>query len=418
MSKEDREALFEKFPLLHEQDVTLKDIEHASEDLHNLRAETIMKNMEEIVAYLLKTQVKSKDDNRGAWLILNGRQLIELDSILYGKYALKIEEWIGHRLDQPVPNAWTNALITLILKKWLGIIGEWTSPTSKQIKAITNAIKLSNEWLEKHRNESDGIFGWSPFPPQVSGNLVNTYDTSFVYISLCYDSQYMPCTRKDRILNSVQEVMLSSKLHDAESGAWYTDNTKEHRREDVGATSYATVVLQKLRDEFDLDRETIDRAIGWLCARQNPDGGWSRRPNERSVVDQTCLAMMTLQRCAEESHEKITRILDKGVAYLDRTIELYECDGYGEKPIQILCWSKNEEDGIGHPCIRTSSLAISTLIKCDMPIFMRSVRRSVSGLMRLYKNKRANKKEPPIMDLDEAYFFCMLADYLKAWIRA
>ncbi|MBI5056041.1 MAG: hypothetical protein HZB61_05450 [Nitrospirae bacterium] len=414
LSQKKQEELYNNFSVLKEYGITLNDVRAIAEDLHYLQAEIIFAEMKAIVDYIIESQ----NSKSGAWHIISEEELLNFEGIVYGTYGAKIQDWTTSHKTSLIPNAWANALMILILMKWLGIINE-SLIDKKYINKVEKAIFLGKKWFDENKNKSPNIMGWGPFVPGISDDLVNTYDTSLVYISLSYDSRYSPLfiDKNTNELIHIPDILLSPEIRNNESGAWYTDNTQS-RKEDVGATSYAIVLLLKLYEHTKKGKEEIEQGIQWLCNQQNNDDGWGEYHDTPSTVDKTCLAIMTLLRYEKWSNNIfVTKRIKNGLTFIEHKLTPYDCTNDEGQSFQIECWPKRTLDNSQDPCFRNSSLAISTLLKCGHPIYSYSVRNSVTGLIRLYKAKRKVMQCKPIDKLDEGYFLCMLADYLKAWIH-
>lgn len=414
--------LFNKFPLLSENNITIKDVSMASEDLDNLQADRVRAHLESIINYLVSSQ---RTD--GCWGIVTAENLIDFDHVVYGDHGKKIYnipdsdkiiEDNGKTIK--IPNAWTNSIITLILNKWLLVLEDYYFAPKNTVDRIKNAIARSSVWLEEHKNKNNDLEGFGPFPPSVNSILVNTYDTSFVYISQLYNSKISKSLFNENRLEKVYKNLISSQLYNNDAGAWYSDNIRTNNKLDVGATSYAVSLLLKINEnKYSIDRNFVDFGIEWLIQQQNIDGGWGDIKDECSYVDKTCLAVMAIQKYTEYAamNSKFEDIINNGLKFIESRIEEYHCQNKEGHAIQLHCWPKENQSTVEAICFKNSALAVSTLLKCDVPIYRGSVRRCVSSLIRLYKENHSIPGTQPILNIEEAYFVCMLADYLRAWIQ-
>ena len=320
--------------------------------------------------------------------------------------------------DNKIANAWTNAILTLILNKWLSIIENYTLGSIENINDIEKSITLSVKWLDCNRNISDDIYGFGPFVPNIDKSLINIYDTSFAYISQMYNSKNAHQLISKNKFKKIYTNLVSDKLLNHDVGAWYKDNLPSSNLPDVGASSYAVSLLIKAAENgYDIDEDLSAKSVEWISSQQNNDGGWSVKKGDKSAVDITCLTIMALQKYVEFSgkYVKFDNVINNGVKYIENSLKEYNCPDKDGNVLNLYCWPR-EGTSAQEICFKNSSLAISTLLKCDIPIFRGSIRRSVSSLIRIYKQNHGKENDCPIANIEEAYFVCMLADYLKAWI--
>ena len=413
LENDEKHYLFGKFNILKQNGITVQDISKASEDLDNLQADKIKEDLDIVIDYILKSQKKD-----GSWSVITTDNLIQFDSIIYGNHFYKIKEYEEHINDNKISNAWTNSILTLILNKWLTVLENLTIGPSEKIKEIEKSILSSVNWLNKNRNISGDIYGFGPFLPNIDKNLINVYDTSFAYISQLYNNKNADQLISRNEFRKIYKNLVSEKILNDEVGAWYKDNLSSNRVPDVGASSYAiSLFIKAAENGYEIDENLSAKSVGWISSQQNSDGGWAVKKGEKSATDITCLAIMALQKYVEYSGEYIRfdEVINSGVKFIENSLEEFNCPGKDGGMLNLYCWPR---DGLSvqEICFKNSSLAISTLLKCDIPIFKGSIRRSVSSLIRIYKQNHEGNAIQPVANIEEAYFICMLADYLKAWM--
>lgn len=414
MKKEEQEKLYNEFEELQAYDISLEDVKRASEDLDNLMVSSVAMKMLRVVKWIIDNQ-----DEDGYWKILKKDNLMDIDEELYGKLKLEnsTEGYVEKEKTGLIPNAWTNAMLTLILMKWLSIAEDLGIESEEQLKKITITIENSKRWLKENKNQVDNIKGWGPFIPSIAEDVINTYDTSFVYITLIFDAKTEEDVKNLPEHHEVIQSLLSSNLRDEESGAWSIHNKSKNI--DIGATSYALMSLMKNNEKEgnkDFAQDVIEKGIDWLVQQQNRDSGWGEKTNMNSRTDRTCYSLLALLKYKDMYGNKYRDPIFRGITFLRSKIKRFLEDE------NVYCWSSDDSTQKGHPCFKTSSLVVSTLLKCGYPIYDHEVRRGISGLIRLYNaylNMQVeSQKRSPIDSLDKAYFLCMLADYLKAWMKS
>ena len=68
------------------------------------------------------------------------------------------------------------------------------------------------------------------------------------------------------------------------------------------------------------------------------------------------------------------------------------------------CWVSDEDNY--KTCLKTSSLAISTLLRCGVEHYNHLIKLGIEGTYKLWREDFGNQ-------VDRAYFHCMLIDYLR-----
>lgn len=419
MNEEQKQSLFTKFSELQTKGISIKEIERVSEDLYNLQPTNIIGYIMQAVKWISDRQITFENTREGSWKLLKKDDLMNIDETLYKDAAEAIDTYVIEN-GEYIPNAWTNSIITLILIKWLSIRKYWFSKDLEEgvsLNEVKTKITKSRDWLKSNMNQVDSIKGWSPFIPPINNTIINTYDTSMAYIALTYGSK----TWQDIDNFEVQEViqsLLSPILRDKDSGAWYVHN--KNGKIDIGATSYALVALIKyneIKGGKNFAEHEIIQGIKWLAQSQNVDNcGWGENPGMSSRIDMTCYALMALMKYVDiYKHDEYMEKIFKGIKFLYEKCERFT--NYDD----IYSWPTDDKYQGQHPCFKNSSLVLSTLLRCRIPIYNSEIRRGVSGLLRIYKTyiqKFDESQEKTLIDsLDKAYFLCMLEDYLKAWIN-
>lgn len=419
-----KQKLVDEFKEFKTYGITIRDIERSSEDLDNLQLSKIIRVISNVAKWIATNQ-----NDHGYWAIISKSDLMNVDETLFKNLEAKIEEYSKkikrEEGNENIPNAWTNAIMTLILTKWIHLARRWGLDDEKSLSLMDDKIKKSREWLQANTNKAYNIIGWSPYIPSINGDIINTYDTGFAYLAFFYDMHKIKENEKINIFHKkILDSLLSPILRDTNIGAWYINNVEENyseRKLDVGATSYALTSLLKANEiegKRDFAKNEIRHGIEWIIREKNPDGGWGDRLGTKSRIDRTCQTLMVLAKYSNiysNCDYEVADTISQGVKYLSYNIRRFT------EHEDIYCWASEEQQTTqGHPCFRNSSLVISTLLKCGLPIYSREIRRGVSGLLRLYNiscRAEVPEEQSPINSLDKAYFFCMLADYLKASLK-
>lgn len=425
--KKERQKIYNYFPALTKTNITLKDIEYISQDLQFLKFDFIFKEIIKIVLWIIENQ-----DEDGSWSLLTKRNLVDFrqdnpDEIL------AINDYFDKnpKKNNFTSNAWITSLTNLILSKFLLLIsGEklkyflLDNDFSHIIslldeidqKKVQDKILSCRTWLNNNRNEKDGFSGWGPLPAAIYKESLNSYDTSFGYISAHYGKGLvgMHEATMPTELNALQP---DSPFYDNATGAW---RAEEGQPLDPGATSYAILSVLKFRKDngqypVGFNFELINKAIKWLIDQQQNGGCWGRSSNGPPRVDRTCHCLMALLKYekAEKKNAVPEAVYQGGINFLKSKIITIE--NYINSNGIIFCWLNDGEKKGQHPCFRNSSLAISTLLRFFSPS-AGEIQRGISSLLRLYKHSHKRSSDR-LTQPDELYFWCMLLNYTKALVN-
>lgn len=402
-----------KFPILQDLGMSIGDLDAVSENLHHLQTTSVVAELEHIVEYLVGTQ-----ESNGSWPILSQEQVEDFDNDVYGYHYEKISHWFATSGIPRISSPWTQALFTLILMKWSWLNERHGFSARYSLRRVREAVVRSYQWLSKNGNHiEDSVLGYGPFLPDIDNHLINTYDTSFVYISLLYYPLLSPMNTER--MREAYRAITSDALFDRSVGAWYVDNRTDHKKLDVGATAYALTLLFKLKNYMPKEDDLHERACKWLLCKQREDGGWggNEKMGQPPDINATCLALMALSKYLQfDSQFEIIASSARGLRRLESFLKSFTCPERPDSVVSLYCWPS--EANQSQICIKNSSLALSTLLRWDYPPYSSIVSRGVTSMVRVYKSLRSmNRTSPsikPISMVEEGYYACMLLDYLKA----
>ena len=423
-SKEEQRQLIQKIPLFQKEGIDPERVIDASRNYYYFSLDFLVNELKELYA-----RVITKQDNGGGWPLVDRDYLISIRSYSIGEIDAYMENYRGtyNRIYQTdvkdaqevlVPTYWSNYLVILLLNKWrLCVSNNPHMNYGCSLEQLDEAIRKGSEWLKNNSLNP----GWS-FTHKVVSHTLNTYDTSMALIAINYHMSFF-----DQNTEKVQEEFfgkdhLEALIHSRvrnKNGSWRKEIDVEN--EDTGATSYAVQCLMKYhkRGKDQKFRETIlpfiSDGIEWLVKNQREyDGGWGEEEKgkgKQSHIEKSSYALMALVKYRKMFFDfSLDKPIEDAISFVKKQAKPYKYYPVGcVWPNDYARRAKQPEEW--EDSLKNSSLAISSLIRADVPFEDLVIKKGVIGASRLYEITYEDSATK--YWYNPIYYFCMLADCLK-----
>lgn len=217
--------------------------------------------------------------------------------------------WAWTDLPGGVPDADDTPGALLALLK-LGAIDERTE----------RAGRAGCHWLLSLQNRDGGIptfcRGWGALPfdrssPDLTAHALRAWSAW---------RPHLPGPERARLETAIRKGLAFLARAQHSDGAWvplwFGNEHVPEEENPLYGTAHVALALRELSEAGETAvRPMLDRALGWLDAAQNPDGGWGGGPGAPSSTEETALATEALAGTAQVS------ATDRGVAWLAQKVE-------------------------------------------------------------------------------------------------
>lgn len=186
-------------------------------------------------------------------------------------------------------------------------------------REIEASLSAAAKWLLDLQNRDGGwptfCRGWGALPFDRSSNDLTAHAIRALAASVEFAPSVVP---KRRIEQAIDAGMLFFELSQSNDGGWRPLWFGNQHAPDEENPVYGTAkVLMMYRDLGRMDRYCPQRALDWLAATQNPDGGWGGDRGCPSSVEETALATEALLACPDQ----FPAVVSAGIAWLRQSVQ-------------------------------------------------------------------------------------------------
>jgi squalene-hopene/tetraprenyl-beta-curcumene cyclase len=196
------------------------------------------------------------------------------------------------------------------------------APTAERVR---QAGRLGVDWLLNLQNRDGGwptfARGWGKLPFDRSGADLTAHALRALrawsgLLGEEFNARWASASQR-----GIDYLLRCQRADGSWAPLWFGN---QHQPDEANPIYGTARVLAALRDLGRLDNAAAGRALDYLAAAQNNDGGWGGRPTlgeepARSSVEETALAAEALQSCGRAvAHEAAA---EKGLAWLVDAIE-------------------------------------------------------------------------------------------------